>query len=119
MRIPVRLLCILCGWVFAAGCFRSDIREWSVDIPEAETEAERRAIAEAFLQKNDLMQEGVTMFYDIEVTDSGLRFTYHALLTARQNIVHFIAGLGYAAGDLPGDPDVRAFFREQHLSPTP
>ena len=107
------------GLLCLSACYRSDVRTWEVEIPQARSVEERTAIAGVLLQKNEMMLEGVTMFYDIEVTDTGLRITYHALLTAKQNMAHFIADMGYAAGDVPGDPDLREAFRRQHLSTAP
>ncbi len=111
IRLPILLSCLLAG----AACYRSDLREWEVSIPDAASRVELEALANHLLDDNRKLTDEARAFETVEarMAPPRLFIRYNTRMIARKNIAHLLADKGFAVEGIPGDPQRRATFREQ------
>ncbi len=102
--------------LLGVACYRPEVRELVLTIPEARGNAEELdAIKRMLLIEQDRLREGLNFYEDIRVNTetSSLEVRYNREYLADMNLVHKINQLGYQIDGLPGDPEKRAAFLKQ------
>ncbi|MCH8511709.1 MAG: hypothetical protein LAT83_08640 [Kiritimatiellae bacterium] len=112
---PVSVPLLLAFWMAGAACYRSDLREWEVAIPDAETLEALEMLAGHLRAYNQRLTEEARTFESVEtrMDPPRLLIRYNARMIARKNIAHLLADVGYGADGVPGDPERREAFRRQ------
>jgi len=105
---------MLCLLLLAGGCFRNDVREITVTLPEAGAE-DLAGLREMLLARNRRMPPEEALFLEVEILDvlPGLRVRFHGQRTAEMNVLHALRDAGFTANALAGDAEKRDAFREQ------
>lgn len=86
-----------------SGCRQHDWRELVIDIPEMHNEASVRMVVQALSAGPGIKPDSVM----VDPVKRKVIITYDSLLAADMNFVHLVAGAGFTANGIPGDPKAR------------
>jgi hypothetical protein len=101
--MKIHILTVLLVITFLAGCRRHDWRELVIHVPEMHNEAAIRMVVQALSAGPGIKPDSVM----VDPVNRKVHITYDSLLAADMNYVHLVAGAGFRANDIPGDPKAR------------
>ncbi len=98
------LVLVALAALVVAGCRQHDWRELVIEVPEMRNEAAVRMVVQAMSRGPGIKPNSIV----VDPNNRLVRITYDSLLAADMNFVHLVAGAGFTANGIPGDPDARA-----------
>lgn len=113
---PMLILLSVAALLTGAACFRADIRSHDIRVPELSTEEQAAMIRAAMSYTTDT---AAVRRVEVNLAERRVTIVYDSRRTARRNLEHAIADLGFHANDLPPTPRRRPPAPAPSPEPTP